>query len=697
MTARPADSPEPRLGHERARSVPARPSKQASELNIESSDPHTSEGGVGSDPAPRPIVAGIGASAGGLEALKALFEALPGRPGIAFVVIVHLSADHESVLGSILARHTSLVVDTVTERVLLEADHVYVIPPGQRLEVTDGHIEAVPFAGTSLARAPIDAFFRSLAAQHGDGFAIILSGGGSDGAAGVGHAREAGALVIVQDPAEAISDSMPRAAIASGAADLVLPIAEIGARLGVLTEAKRRGRERLARVLGERLSPDDEAELGRILAYVFARTGHDFSRYKRATVLRRVFRRMQLARVHTLRDYAETLRADAAEPHALFDDLLITVTAFFRDTDSWQTLEKEVVPAVYAAREPSEPVRVWVAGCATGEEAYSLVMLLIEEAERCERWPEVQVFATDLDEAALGVAREGCLLDYLGTAFPNRNFLITEDAPAANGPHLEALAAHDMDFIIGVKPGNSSVFETEIMRRHAAGELVEWQDTMADDGSVCGYRYTLGVPINATYKELLVNYLEWWEVDKQGRQKVFTWVTNLTVTTENAFELARAARARWRVENEVFNVLKNQGYEFGRNYGHGKKYLSSTLAALTMLAFLVDQIRRTGVPCVQGGESTAAHEEVVVGEDESGHGALSHSGLGNDDGADDRSGRGESETRTTHGLSTGETRSPSAHSTRKTHARSPQARPDRSTVRRGAVARVRLLRYAREV
>ena len=183
------------------------------------------------------------------------------------------------------------------------------------------------------------------------------------------------------------------------------------------------------------------------------------------------------------------------------------------------------------------------------------------------------------------------LLDYLAAAFPNRKFLITEDALTANGPHLDALAAHDMDFIIGVKPGNSSVFETEIMRRHAAGELVEWQDTMADDGSVCGYRYTCGVPINATYKELLVNYLEWWKIDKQGRQRVFTWVTNLAITTENVFELARSARARWRVENEVFNVLKNQGYEFGRNYGHGKKYLSSTLAALTMLAFLVDQIQ----------------------------------------------------------------------------------------------------------
>ena len=183
------------------------------------------------------------------------------------------------------------------------------------------------------------------------------------------------------------------------------------------------------------------------------------------------------------------------------------------------------------------------------------------------------------------------LLDYLGEAFPGRRFLIAEDALAANGPHLEALAAHSMDFIVGVKPGNSAVFEREITRRQSGGELVEWQDTMAEDGSVSGYRYTLGVPINATYEHLLVNYLEWWEIDKHGHQKVFTWVTNLPITPENVFELARSARARWRVENEVFNVLKNQGYEFGRNYGHGKKYLSSTLAALTMLAFLVDQIQ----------------------------------------------------------------------------------------------------------
>lgn len=135
------------------------------------------------------------------------------------------------------------------------------------------------------------------------------------------------------------------------------------------------------------------------------------------------------------------------------------------------------------------------------------------------------------------------------------------------------------------------MFEAEIMRRHGAGELVEWQSPMAEDGIVFGYRYAMDVAINGTYEHLKVNYLEWWEVDRNGKQKVFTWVMNLAITPENAAELARSARARWRVENELFNVLKNQGYEFGRNFGHGKKYLSSTLMVLTMLAFLVDQVQ----------------------------------------------------------------------------------------------------------
>ena len=181
------------------------------------------------------------------------------------------------------------------------------------------------------------------------------------------------------------------------------------------------------------------------------------------------------------------------------------------------------------------------------------------------------------------------LLDYIAEAFPGRRFLITEDALAANGPHLQALAAHEMDFLIGVKPGNSLTFATEIHRRQSAGELVEWQSPMSEEGSVSGYRFTHDVPINATYKELSVNYLEWWEIDKEGKQKVFTWVTNLPITPENVFELARSARARWRIENELFNTLKNQGYEYGRNYGHGSRYLSSTLGSMTMLAFLLDQ------------------------------------------------------------------------------------------------------------
>ena len=356
---------------------------------------------------PRPPVAGIGASAGGLEAMEALFEALPPATGIAFVVVVHLSAEHESALAEILSKRTSMPVAPVAEREPLRADRVYVVPPGHRLEIDDGHIGAVPFGDTGAARAPIDAFFRSLAAAHGDGFALILSGGGSDGAVGVRAIKGAGGLVLVQDPAEAGFDSMPRAAIASGVADLVLPVRDLAVRLAELAGTKRRVRERLDAEPDRGLPAEDEAELVRILAYLRARTGHDFSRYKRATVLRRVMRRMQVARVESLRAYRMHLRGDDVEPRALFDDLLITVTSFFRDPDSWTVLVEKVVPALFENRALDEPVRAWVAGCATGEEAYSLVMLLIEEAERRERWPEVQVFATDLDEGALATARAG--------------------------------------------------------------------------------------------------------------------------------------------------------------------------------------------------------------------------------------------------------------------------------------------------
>lgn len=363
--------------------------------------------GENGSPSPgRLIVAGIGASAGGIEALRAFFEALPENLGVAFVVVVHLSPEHHSHLAEILAACTPMPVAQVQDRVRLEGNHIYVIPPDRRLETVDGEIRAFPFEEPRGQRSPIDLFFRSLAEQHSDGFAVVLSGGGSDGAIGVKAIKERGGLILVQDPLEAAYASMPRAAIATGVADVVLPVRELAGRLADLIRTKRR----VARTLGVEppavLDGEGEQTLARILAHLHTRTGHDFSKYKRATVLRRLGQRMQLQRKETLGDYLAYLRQNVEEARALFDHLLISVTTFFRDPTAFEALQEKVIAQFFEAEARDGPLRIWVPGCATGEEAYSLAILLLEEAGRRDVWPKFQVFASDLDQGALATARE---------------------------------------------------------------------------------------------------------------------------------------------------------------------------------------------------------------------------------------------------------------------------------------------------
>ncbi|WP_295886214.1 chemotaxis protein CheB [uncultured Thiohalocapsa sp.] len=351
-----------------------------------------------------PIV-GIGASAGGLDPLCTFFAALPADTGAAFVVVMHLSPEHHSELASILGRKTSMPVTEVQGRVALAANHVYVIPPDRRLELTDAELSAKPYGQSAERRTAVDLLFRSLAAHRGNGFAVILSGGGSDGAVGVKAVKENGGVILVQDPTEAEFDSMPRAAIATGIADLVLPAGELAERLAALI----RDRDSIQRRLPapEALEADDQAMLKRIIRYLNARTGHDFSHYKRSTVLRRVTRRMQVHGLRTLAQYLAFLRDTAEEAQGLFRDMLISVTSFFRDAPAWEALARQVIPKLFDAAPAQEPLRVWVPGCATGEEAYSLAILLLEEAGRRDEPREVQVFASDLDDRALAVAREG--------------------------------------------------------------------------------------------------------------------------------------------------------------------------------------------------------------------------------------------------------------------------------------------------
>ncbi len=345
-----------------------------------------------------PVVA-IGASAGGVKALQRIFEKLPDNTGASFVVIVHLDPDRESRLTEIIAAHTAMPVMTVGASAPFAPNSVYVIPPNRQLHIADHEIATSEFAEPRGQRLPIDSFFRSFAEQHCEGLAVVLTGAGADGAVGIKAVREAGGIVIVQDPQEAEYASMPRSAIATGVADLVLSIDEIANQLPELIRSKAHLREL-------NFAEDDEEVLRRVLAYLRARTGHDFSKYKHSTILRRVTRRMQLVGKERLDDYYFFLRENVEEVQGLFSDLLISVTTFFRDPDAFQALADRVVPSLFKGKELGDFVRVWIPGCATGEEAYSICMLLLEEAARCENRPEIQIFASDLDAAALAIARE---------------------------------------------------------------------------------------------------------------------------------------------------------------------------------------------------------------------------------------------------------------------------------------------------
>lgn len=347
-----------------------------------------------------PMIVAIGASAGGVQALQSFFSSLPDHTGAAFVVVVHLDPEHRSEMPAIIAQRTKMPVVQVGRRDRLLADHVYVIPPDRRLQMVDHEISAFEFDEPRGQRSPIDLFFRSLAERLGDGFAIILSGAGSDGAIGVRAVKETGGIILVQDPNEAEYASMPRSAIATGVSDFVLPVRDLGKRLVDLIHVK------------ENISPPtarhfDEEMLRRVIAHLRVRTGHDFSKYKRSTVLRRIARRMQVTRSDTLQEYYDAMRENAEEAQALLGDLLISVTTFFRDGEAFEKITREVIPNLFTSKEPDETIRIWISGCATGEEAYSFAILLMEEASRHPIRPPIQVFGSDLDSRALASAREG--------------------------------------------------------------------------------------------------------------------------------------------------------------------------------------------------------------------------------------------------------------------------------------------------
>jgi two-component system, chemotaxis family, CheB/CheR fusion protein len=351
------------------------------------------------------MVVGLGGSAGGIDAFKEFLRHVPPASDMAYVVILHLSPDYESRLAEILQTVSPIPVTQVNESVRLEPNHVYVMPPNRNLATSDGGLVVSEQTGMGDRRSPIDSFFRRLAESHAArAVSVIVSGTGADGSVGLKQIKENNGLVLVQDPAEARFDTMPRMSIETGLADYVLPVAAMPAKIMAYRDTIRA--VRIAEAPGEKAGRDQRA-LTEIFATLRARTGHDFSNYKRATIHRRLERRLAVHEITDLTDYAAYMREHREEAGALLSDLLISVTHFFRDGAPFEALEAKVIPALFHGKSADDQIRVWVPGCATGEEAYSIAILLAEHALTLPFAPDLQVFATDIDEAAVARARSG--------------------------------------------------------------------------------------------------------------------------------------------------------------------------------------------------------------------------------------------------------------------------------------------------
>lgn len=349
----------------------------------------------------------IGASAGGLDALEKLFAAIPTTTGAAFVVIQHLSPDHKSMMASLLSRHTQMKIVTIEDEMQLQPDTIFLIPPGMIMRVERGRLRLTPKEPRVL-NLPIDAFFHSAATDYGRrAVGVILSGTGSDGTRGVGSINEAGGMLVVQDPSTARFDGMPASAIATGLVDAILPIEKIGEWIAAI----------VARSPVEIAIDEAEAQpqpvtfydnpMQDILRLLSDAGGINFQDYKSGTLTRRIERRMVVRQKTDLGAYYDLLVADNAELMTLRREILIPVTRFFRDTEAYALLSDHVIAAILTAAESNKPIRVWSAGTATGEEAYSLAMLFIEAFEKKGHWPGLKIFATDIEQANIDVASAG--------------------------------------------------------------------------------------------------------------------------------------------------------------------------------------------------------------------------------------------------------------------------------------------------
>ena len=353
-------------------------------------------------------IVGIGASAGGLDAFERFFTNMPSDSGMAFVLIPHLSPEHKSIMSELLKRYTKMEVFQAEDGVEVKPDCVYIIPPNKDMALMGRRLQLLVPAERKGFRHPIDFFFRSLAEDMGEkAICIVLSGTGTEGTLGLRAVKENGGLALVQEPKTAQYEGMPVSALATGLADYVLPPEKMPEELlRYVTHVRAMPRKPAVLPEGKTLEP-----LQKIFVLIRAHTGHDFSLYKQNTIIRRIEKRMAILQVRTMTDYASYIRSNTHEIDILFKELLIRVTNFFRDSEAFDALKEKGLPLIFKDRPSDQPVRIWVPGCSTGEEAYSIAIAVHEYMHEMKNLCKVQIFATDIDSEAIGIARAGVYPD----------------------------------------------------------------------------------------------------------------------------------------------------------------------------------------------------------------------------------------------------------------------------------------------
>ena len=398
-----------------------------------------------------PPVVGVGASAGGLDALTKLVSALPIHGGLAYIFVQHLDPTHKSLMAELLAEHTAMPVLQAADGAIIEPDHIYVIPAGTNLAVEHGVLRVSNPTAPHGARMPVDFLLNSLADQYGDrAIAIILSGTGTDGTLGAKAVHAGGGFVIVQDPAEAEYAGMPQSAIESAAVDAVLAVANMPAAL-----ARHAGGPNVT-ASPMRAPPPNDA-LPQIIELLRTNTAHDFTLYKMGTLQRRIERRMALASipVSQMAQYLKILEQESVELNLLATDLLINVTSFFRDPKVFELLATNFVPEMVRLHPDDRPLRIWIAGCSTGEETYSLAIVFAEAIAAAKRAIKLSIFASDVDPDAVAAGREGRYPDTIAAdVSPERlaRYFLKQDDGYIIGPELRANVVFTVQDVLADPP-----------------------------------------------------------------------------------------------------------------------------------------------------------------------------------------------------------------------------------------------------